>query len=378
MISSVALSCGGTALAQTNNGTVAAAVNNSTNGVAVAVRPTSRNLGNVTVVGKLDQARSQILPNLGATAYTHTADQIEYAVAGRNAPIEPGHPALAGRGAGFGGERRFARPRRARESAISHQRRAAAGRHHRVSAWNLTRASLSPCNSSPARCRRNTVSARRASWTSRPKAARLKTAATVEMYGGSYDTISPSFEYGGSQGKWNYFVDGSYDHNDLGIENPTSSHDAIHDDTDQYKAFVYASHPDRRHEPRDRHGQRVLRNFQMPNTPGLPAAVAPDGNPWNSPAAGCRNTFNSADLNENQIEQNYYGVVAYQKSAGDLNYQVSALWPRQRACISRPDIRPATFISTAWPARWNATSIPADCRPTPATNSATSTRFAAA
>jgi hypothetical protein len=55
------------------------------------------------------------------------------------------------------------------------------------------------------------------------KAARLKTAAKVEMYGGSYDTIRPSFEYGGTQGKWNYFIDGSYDHNDLGIENPTGS-----------------------------------------------------------------------------------------------------------------------------------------------------------
>ena len=30
-----------------------------------------------------------------------------------------------------------------------------------------------------------------------------------------------------------------------------------------------------------------------------------------------------SDLNENQNEQNYYGVVTYQKSAGDLNYQAS-------------------------------------------------------
>ena len=43
----------------------------------------------------------------------------------------------------------------------------------------------------------------------------------VSLYGGSYDTFRPSFEYGGSEGKFNYFVDGSYDHNELGIENPT-------------------------------------------------------------------------------------------------------------------------------------------------------------
>jgi outer membrane receptor protein involved in Fe transport len=34
-------------------------------------------------------------------------------------------------------------------------------------------------------------------------------------------------------------------------------------------------------------------------------------------------SFNSVDLNENQNEQNYYGVVTYQKSAGDLNFQAS-------------------------------------------------------
>ena len=44
-------------------------------------------------------------------------------------------------------------------------------------------------------------------------------------------TIKPSFEYGGSKGNLNYFVDGSYNHNNIGIENPTSSHDPIHDVT---------------------------------------------------------------------------------------------------------------------------------------------------
>ena len=48
----------------------------------------------------------------------------------------------------------------------------------------------------------------------------------ASVYGGSYDTIKPSFEYGGSKGNLNYFVDGSYNHNGIGIENPTSSSDA--------------------------------------------------------------------------------------------------------------------------------------------------------
>jgi outer membrane receptor protein involved in Fe transport len=54
----------------------------------------------------------------------------------------------------------------------------------------------------------------------------------------------------------------------------------------------------------------------------LAAGTAGGGANWNSFLS--TTNFNSADLNENQNEQNYYGVVAYQKSAGDLNLQVAA------------------------------------------------------
>src|SRR3981189_2094825 len=43
----------------------------------------------------------------------------------------------------------------------------------------------------------------------------------ASVYGGSFDTIMPSFEYGGVSGKLNYYFTGSYLHNGIGIENPT-------------------------------------------------------------------------------------------------------------------------------------------------------------
>ena len=144
------------------------------------------------------------------------------------------------------------------------------------------------------------------------------------MYGGSYDTINPSFELGGSQGKLNYFVDGSYNNNDLGIENPTSSQTAIHDNTEQYKSFAYLSYI---LDDTSRVSVMVsasYSNFEIPNTPGLPAGTAPDGSTRGILQAAVPATFNSSSLNEQQLEQNYYGVVTYQKSAGNLNYQVSA------------------------------------------------------
>jgi outer membrane receptor protein involved in Fe transport len=138
------------------------------------------------------------------------------------------------------------------------------------------------------------------------------------LYGGSFDTVRPSLELGGSKGNLSYFTDASYDHNSLGIENPTSSDSAIHDTTDQYKAFTYLSYILDHTSRLTFMGGASYSNFQVPDTPGLPAGRSPDGQQW------LPGSFASSQLNENQNEQNYYAVLTYQKTAGDLNYQVSA------------------------------------------------------
>ncbi len=71
-------------------------------------------------------------------------------------------------------------------------------------------------------------------------------------------------------------------------------------------------------------------NFEIPNTPGLPAGTSPNGSPW------VPGTFNSSNLNEQQLEQNYYGVLTYQKTAGNLNYQAS-LFGRNSSVQFTPD-----------------------------------------
>ena len=64
-------------------------------------------------------------------------------------------------------------------------------------------------------------------------------------------------------------------------------------------------------------GSASYSNFQVPNTPGLSPGTSPNGTPW------LPGSFDSGRLNERQNEQNYFGVAAYQKSAGDLNLQVA-------------------------------------------------------
>jgi len=306
VISSVALSCGGVAVAQTNSPASSETVTNVTQ------------LGNVTVIGRLNQARSQIVPNLGATAYTETKEQIQAESQGANAPFN---------------ELILRAPGVAEDSAVNgdlHVRGEHANLQYRINDVLLPEGitgfglELDPRFVDSLQLITGSLPAQYGFRTAgiidiHTKTGAFENGGLVDMYGGSYDTVRPSFEYGGHQGQWDYFFNGSYDQNDLGIENPTPSPYAIHDHTVQYKGFVYASRLLSDTSRISFMGGADYSDYQVPDTAGLPVGTAPDGNPWPVPNA---NT-NSADLNENQNEQNYYAIAAYQKSAGNLNLQVA-------------------------------------------------------
>jgi opacity protein-like surface antigen/outer membrane receptor protein involved in Fe transport len=165
---------------------------------------------------------------------------------------------------------------------------------------------------------------------------------SVSVYGGSRQTITPSFEYGGVVGKTDYYVAGRYTSTGLGLENPISSLDAIHDHSEQGRFFAYTSTV--LDDPTTRvvtiSGFGVTR-YQIPNNPGQPGnaggfcggpfdplnpCLNPDGSPNpNAPAytAFGKSGFDSSTLNENQYEKNAYNVIAWQKSEGNFDAQLS-------------------------------------------------------
>ena len=149
------------------------------------------------------------------------------------------------------------------------------------------------------------------------KAGSFENGGGVDLFGGSFATLKTNFESSGSSGRSGYFVDGSFNHNGLGIENPTASATAIHDATNQYKTFVYLSRILDATSRISVMGSASYSTFQVPNTAGLPPGSSPDGNPW------LPGSFDSANLNEHQTEQNYYAIVAYQKSTDALNLQLA-------------------------------------------------------
>jgi outer membrane receptor protein involved in Fe transport len=145
------------------------------------------------------------------------------------------------------------------------------------------------------------------------KADAFNNSGSISVYGGSHGTITTSVEYGGTIGQTQYFVSGRYFGSNLGIENPTSSNEAIHDRTAQEKGFLYLS------TVIDPTSRLTLMSgvsngsYQIPNNPGQTPNFNVNG----------VTSFDSAQLNEHQNEFNQFNVVAYQKSAEDIDYQIS-------------------------------------------------------
>ena len=133
------------------------------------------------------------------------------------------------------------------------------------------------------------------------------------FYGGSRGTLQPSATARGSSGNLNYFASASYLENDLGVENPTPARNALHDHTQQYRAFAYVSDVLSDSSRVTAFGGVAIGRFQIPNNPGQAPTFTVDG----------RSIFDSARLDANQRENTYYGVLAYQYSADVLNVQVA-------------------------------------------------------
>ena len=149
----------------------------------------------------------------------------------------------------------------------------------------------------------------------------------VGIYGGSHSTLTPSIDYGGSDGGFNYFVSGDYTIDALGIESPDGSSNPLHDRTKQYHGFGFA--------------QQILDSdssvsailgvsndmFQIPDSSGLqPSGIAGVNGlgPNGVLQAGNQTTFPSADLDDRQREVTQYGIVSYLRNQGAFDVQVSA------------------------------------------------------
>ena len=164
--------------------------------------------------------------------------------------------------------------------------------------------------------------------------SKFEAGGNVDLYGGSNGTVNPSFEYGNTNGNLSYFFNGSYLTNNIGIENPTSSTNPLHDRTDQYKGFGYLSYLLNSTTKLSFMFGSYDGKFQIPNNSGQTPDPSNLGILGQLGLAG----YNSATLNDQQREVNRFAVSTLQSSLSDsFDYQVS-LFTRYSSTHYLPDI----------------------------------------
>ncbi len=148
----------------------------------------------------------------------------------------------------------------------------------------------------------------------RTKGADMANAGSVDAIVGSRGHLETSAEIGGTTGKLQYFVTGSWLRNRIGIENPTPAVDALHDDTRQGKGFAYLSYLLNDRSRVSLMLASATSRFQIPNVPGETPSF---------PLAGTTPPV-STELDANQRERNNFQVLTLQSSLDDAtDYQLS-------------------------------------------------------
>lgn len=150
----------------------------------------------------------------------------------------------------------------------------------------------------------------------------------ISMYGGTRGILQPSFSYGGRSGAIDYFMTGDYLRTGIGIENPTSSYNAIHDRSDQFHGLLHVSGIV---DPTTRISLTAgtsNSSFHIPNNPGQ--------SPGLGLAVNGVSDFDSSSLNERQRESTQFAILSLQKQLGAVDFQVSA-FSRYSSLYYSPD-----------------------------------------
>ncbi len=148
----------------------------------------------------------------------------------------------------------------------------------------------------------------------------------LDVYAGSLGTVTPSIEYGGSEGQTQYFLTGRYLKSDEGLENAIPAADPIHDRTTQGKFFGYGSTLLGDSNRLTYIAGAWVGHFQIPNVVGQ----APLGDFGPS-------DLSSADMNENETDQFYFGLLALQTHCESIDTQLS-VFTRYATVDFMPDV----------------------------------------
>ena len=137
---------------------------------------------------------------------------------------------------------------------------------------------------------------------------------SVGMYGGQRDTLQPSFQYGGCDGKFSYYLSGLYNRSNSAFSSATPAPDAIHNHTDQGQGFGYFAYDLNPTTRLSLVTSVSASDNQLPNQPGLPVEFKLTGAPY----------IPSSDINSYLDFRDYLGMLALNGSpTPNLTYQLA-------------------------------------------------------
>jgi outer membrane receptor protein involved in Fe transport len=142
---------------------------------------------------------------------------------------------------------------------------------------------------------------------------------SVTMYGGSYQTLQPSVEYGGLSEGYNYYFFGDFLSTNRGIDAVTAAPTQIHDFSTQGHSFAYINKVIDAENRVTAIAGLFDAHFEIPNNPFaplFPGITFLDGIPVTA--------FNPALLDERQDEAAEIGVLSYLHSGPQVDFRVSA------------------------------------------------------
>ena len=137
---------------------------------------------------------------------------------------------------------------------------------------------------------------------------------SVSMYGGQRNTVQPSFQYGGCDGNFSYYVSALYSQSNTAFSSATPAPDAIHDHTNQGQGFGFFAY-DLNPTTRLSLITSVAASYnQLPNQANLTPQFQLTG----------VNYYPSADINSYLDFRDYLGILALNGApAPNLSYQLA-------------------------------------------------------
>ncbi|MGF1275655.1 TonB-dependent receptor [Acetobacter pasteurianus] len=158
----------------------------------------------------------------------------------------------------------------------------------------------------------------------------------LSLYGGARDYFFPSLQYGFHKGKWDFFATADYVHDRTGIENTTSSFNAIHDLSEQYHFLGHLRYTADEDTRISFIAGISNAEYQLPNNPGQQTQFAMPAYSGSDLAQQLNGSVDSAHLDEHQKQITDFAILALQKEMGDFSLQ-SSVFSRYSSLRYSPD-----------------------------------------